>query len=100
MVHLPHEFLSEASQLEQLVPGDVLLTGTPGGVALRTPPAIVQRISALLPEHRRWQLFVRSQLRNRQYLQPGDVVEATIGTDDVPGIDLGRQRNVVVAARS
>lgn len=95
MVFGPAEALSEISQLEELSPGDLILTGTPGGVALQPPPAIVQRLlGALLPDEMRWKAFVASQSRRAEYLKPGDRVRASIRTPD-GSIDLGTQENVV-----
>jgi 2-keto-4-pentenoate hydratase/2-oxohepta-3-ene-1,7-dioic acid hydratase in catechol pathway len=96
MVFGPAESLADLSHWEVLAPGDVLLTGTPGGVALRPPRPIVQRLAGLLPDALRWNLFVAGQLRRREYLQPGDLVHATIATPD-GAITLGEQRNEVVA---
>ena len=75
-------------------PGDLLLTGTPGGVALQPPSALVQRIMGLLPDRRRWELFLRSQSRSSAYLSPGDRIEASIRTAD-GALDLGTQHNRV-----
>ncbi len=94
MVFDPAATLTELTQIEDLDPGDLILTGTPGGVALRSPPALVQRLVSLLPEARRWELFLRAQARRRAYLQPGDRVTATIRTPD-GAIDLGGQENLV-----
>jgi len=95
MVYGPAETLSEISQLEALAPGDLILTGTPGGVALQPPGPLLQRLAgALLPDAMRWQAFVAMQARRREYLQPGDRVRATIRTPD-GAIDLGTQDTVV-----
>lgn len=94
MAFSPAATLSEWSHLEDLAPGDLLLTGTPGGVALRPPPAMIQKLAALLPESRRWQMFVRAQSRSGAYLQPGDLIEASICCDD-GSLDLGTQRTHV-----
>jgi 2-keto-4-pentenoate hydratase/2-oxohepta-3-ene-1,7-dioic acid hydratase in catechol pathway len=94
MVFGPAETLTEWSGLERLDVGDLLLTGTPGGVALQPPPAAVQRILGLLPDRRRFGLFVRSQSRSSAYLEPGDRVEASIRTAD-GALDLGTQHNRV-----
>ena len=95
MVYGPAETLSEISQLEVLAPGDLILTGTPGGVALQPPGSLLQRlVGALLPEELRWQAFVATQARRREYLQPGDRVRAAIRTPD-GAIDLGTQDTVV-----
>jgi 2-keto-4-pentenoate hydratase/2-oxohepta-3-ene-1,7-dioic acid hydratase in catechol pathway len=90
----PAATLTEWSGLERLDVGDLLLTGTPGGVALQPPGALVQRIAALLPEEKRWELFVKGQAKSGAYLKPGDRVEAAIRTDDGK-LDLGVQRNTV-----
>ncbi|GAA2154869.1 MULTISPECIES: fumarylacetoacetate hydrolase family protein [Glycomyces] len=90
----PAATLTEWSGLERLDVGDLLLTGTPGGVALQPPGRLVQRISALLPEEKRWELFVKGQAKSDAYLKPGDHVEAAIRTDDGK-LDLGVHRNTV-----
>lgn len=97
MVFGPVETLNELALLEDLRAGDLLITGTPGGVALQPPRAIVQRLGALLPDERRWDLFVKAQGRASAYLQPGDKVTANIRTDDGT-IDLGTQHNTVTSA--
>jgi 2,4-diketo-3-deoxy-L-fuconate hydrolase len=94
MVFGPAQTLTELSGLERLDVGDLLLTGTPGGVALQPPPALVQRLTGLLPEARRWELFVRGQSRRSAYLKPGDRIAASIRTAD-GALDLGTQHNTV-----
>jgi 2-keto-4-pentenoate hydratase/2-oxohepta-3-ene-1,7-dioic acid hydratase in catechol pathway len=94
MVFGPAQTLSEFSQLEEFEVGDLLLTGTPGGVALQPPNPTVQRIVGLLPEAKKWQLFVRGQARSSAYLKPGDRVTASIRTADGT-LDLGNQHNTV-----
>jgi 2,4-didehydro-3-deoxy-L-rhamnonate hydrolase len=94
MVFGPAATLTELSGLERLDVGDLLLTGTPGGVALQPPPALVQRILGLLPDRRRFDLFVRSQSRSGAYLSPGDRIEASIRTAG-GALDLGTQHNRV-----
>lgn len=51
-------------------------------------------IGALLPPALKWKAFFKSQSKNVKYLKAGDVVEASVGTDDA-AIDLGTQRAVV-----
>ncbi|MCW6004367.1 fumarylacetoacetate hydrolase family protein [Micromonospora sp. CPCC 205371] len=94
MVFGPAATLTELSGLERLEVGDLLLTGTPGGVALQPPGALVQRIAGLLPEAKRWELFVKGQARSSAYLKPGDQVVAAIRTADGT-LDLGAQHNTV-----
>jgi 2,4-diketo-3-deoxy-L-fuconate hydrolase len=94
MVFQPADTLTEFSQLENFEIGDVILTGTPGGVALQPPKALAQKIVGLLPEDKKWGLFVKNQLRSTAYLKPGDRVVASIRTDDGV-LDLGTQHNTV-----
>jgi 2-keto-4-pentenoate hydratase/2-oxohepta-3-ene-1,7-dioic acid hydratase in catechol pathway len=94
MVFGPAATLTELSGLEHLVPGDLLITGTPGGVALQPPGALVQRVAGLLPEDKRWELFVKGQLKSSAYLKPGDEIAASIRTAD-GALDLGTQRTTV-----
>ena len=76
--------------------GDLIATGTPAGCALSIPSPFAQRLAGLLPERIKWQIFLKAQARRLQYLNPGDVVEASIRSPD-GRIDLGTQRNVVEA---
>jgi 2,4-diketo-3-deoxy-L-fuconate hydrolase len=94
MVFGPAATLTELSGLERLDVGDLLLTGTPGGVALQPPPALAQRVAGLLPDSLRWRLFVDGQARSDAYLQPGDRVTASIRTADGV-LDLGTQDHTV-----
>ena len=97
MVYSPLQALQGLSLFQRLDAGDLLLTGTPAGTALSAPPKPLEIIAALLPPTVKWKAFFKRQARNPKYLQPGDVVEVAIGTDD-GAIDLGRQRTVVRAA--
>ena len=94
MVFGPAETITEFSQLENFEVGDLVLTGTPGGVALQPPNPMVQRVLGLLPEGKKWQLFVTSQAKSSAYLKPGDKVVAAIRTAD-GALDLGTQHNTV-----
>jgi len=95
LVHRPAATLTELSGLQDLFAGDLIATGTPAGCALRIPSPSKQRLAALLPARKRWELFIKAQARRSQYLQPGDVVEARIRSADGV-IDLGVQRNRIV----
>jgi 2-keto-4-pentenoate hydratase/2-oxohepta-3-ene-1,7-dioic acid hydratase in catechol pathway len=94
MVFKPADTLTEFSQLETFDVGDVILTGTPGGVALQPPKMFAQKIAGLLPEDKKWSLFVKNQATSSAYLKPGDQVVASIRTDDA-ALDLGTQHNTV-----
>ncbi|MFF3415934.1 fumarylacetoacetate hydrolase family protein [Streptomyces sp. NPDC002698] len=94
MIVRPAEALTLLARFQTLDAGDLLLTGTPGGTALKAPPKAIEKIGALLPPAVKWKTFFKSQARNPHYLRPGDVVTATIATPD-GRIDLGEQRNSV-----
>lgn len=95
LVHGPAETLNELSGVQDLVAGDLIATGTPAGCALAVPSPAKQRIGALLPEAVKWKVFLKTQAARSQYLQVGDVVEASIKSNDGV-VDLGVQRNLVV----
>ncbi|MEU6195336.1 fumarylacetoacetate hydrolase family protein [Streptomyces sp. NPDC047061] len=97
MIVRPARALSLLARFQALDPGDLLLTGTPGGTALKAPPKPVEKLGALLPPAVKWKVFFRSQARNPRYLRTGDVVTATIATPD-GRIDLGEQRTAVTDA--
>ena len=94
MIYRPVEALAALARFQQLSAGDLVMTGTPVGTALSAPPKPVALIASLLPAEVKWKMFFSGQARNAKYLHDGDVVEATVATDDQK-IDLGTQRNVV-----
>ena len=84
----PVQALQALSKFQKLDAGDILLTGTPVGTALT--------LHGVTPKGDIDLAFLTAQFeKNPAYLQDGDVVEATVATDD-GAIDLGVQRNVVV----
>ena len=78
-----------------MAPGDLLLTGTPGGTALKAPAKIAGLVAGLLPPATRWKLFFSRQAANPRYLRDGDVVIATIASTD-GRLDLGTQHNTII----
>lgn len=97
LIFNPAETLTELSGLMDLHPGDLIQTGTPGGVAASPPPAAVQRIArALLSESQMMKVFVKKQLENPKYLKDGDVMKLTMRSRD-GAIDLGVMETRVVS---
>lgn len=94
LVFKPAESLTEFSQIHDFEPGDVVMTGTPSGCALKIPSPVLVRLMGLLPEGKRWQLFVKSQQCRTQYLQDADLVESSIVSADGK-INLGQQSHRV-----
>ncbi|MFF2518637.1 fumarylacetoacetate hydrolase family protein [Streptomyces sp. NPDC058086] len=97
MIVRPAQALTLLARFQALAPGDLLLTGTPGGTALKAPPKAVEKIGSLLPPAMKWKAFFKSQAKNPHYLRHGDVVTGTIATPD-GRIDLGEQRTPVTDA--
>jgi len=96
----PAAALSVLSGFQRLDPGDLLLTGTPGGTALQAPPAVVAKMGELLlPTPVKWRAFFARQERSPHYLKAGDVITASIASED-GALDLGTQRTVVRDAGS
>ncbi len=94
MLYKPLTALNGLTQFQPLAAGDLVLTGTPGGTALKAPPKPVEILGALLPAATKWNAFFRAQAKNPRYLADGDVVEVQIRTEDGK-LDLGRQRTTV-----
>jgi 2-keto-4-pentenoate hydratase/2-oxohepta-3-ene-1,7-dioic acid hydratase in catechol pathway len=94
MIYRPLRALAELTRFQRMDVGDLLLTGTPFGTALSAPPKPIEIIGNLLPAELKWKAFFRTQSKNPKYLQEGDIVEASVATDD-KAIDLGTQRAVV-----
>ncbi|TGK36642.1 fumarylacetoacetate hydrolase family protein [Leptospira andrefontaineae] len=90
LVFKPAETISELSQFCNVSPGDILITGTPSGCALRAPGKLVQKIGGLLSEKKKWKLFIKGQSKRTEYLKPGDIVKSSIRSAD-RRIDLGDQ---------
>ena len=90
MLFSPVEALQALAKFQKLDAGDIVLTGTPVGTAL-TARGVEN------PHQMDLMTFLTGQAKNPNYLHHGDVVEATVATDD-GAIDLGTQRNKVVYA--
>lgn len=94
MVYPPLETLRALNRFQPLAVGDLILTGTPGGTALKAPPKPIEVIGSLLPPSLKWKAFFNGQAKNPRYLGDGAVVEMEIATGD-GRLHLGRQRTVV-----
>ena len=91
MLYRPLQALQSLTRFQDLSAGDLVLTGTPAGTALSAPPKPIEIIGNLLPPAVKWKAFFKRQATNQKYLRDGDIVEATVATDDGT-IDLGNQR--------
>ena len=95
MIVRPAQALTLLSRFQPLAPGDLLLTGTPGGTALQAPGKLAGLAAGLLPPATRWKLFFGRQAANPRYLRDGDVITATITSPDGQ-LDLGTQHNTII----
>ena len=94
MLYPPLAALQSLCRFQDLATGDLILTGTPVGTALSAPPKPIEIIGSLLPPAIKWKAFFKRQTGNPKYLHDGDVIEASVRTDD-GAIDLGTQRMTV-----
>lgn len=95
MIFKPVQTIAELSRIMDLDAGDLIATGTPGGVALHPPSAFKQALAGFLKPRKRFMMFLKGQLARPHYLQPGQVMAASIRTPD-GALDLGTQRNRIV----
>ncbi len=95
MIVRPAQALTLLSRFQPMTPGDLLLTGTPGGTALKAPAKIAGTIAGILPPATRWRLFFNREAANPRYLRDGDVITATITSPD-GRLDLGTQHNTII----
>ena len=95
MIVRPAQALTLLSRFQPMAPGDLLLTGTPGGTALKAP-AKARRDArrAAAPRHQ-VEAVLRREAANPRYLHDGDVITATIASPDGQ-LDLGTQHNTVI----
>ncbi len=97
LIFKPAETLSELASFADVNRGDMLLTGTPGGVILNATPRVGLAILLnFTNDAKRRAKLVKTQSAVR-YLQPGDELTLELRSRD-GSIDLGRQANVVVDA--
>lgn len=98
MLFAPHQTLTELSTIQDLYAGDLIATGTPAGCAAKAPGRMIYFVMRhFMSDATKWQLFTQKGLKNPLFLQPGDLMSASIRTDD-GALDLGEQRNRIVAA--
>jgi 2-keto-4-pentenoate hydratase/2-oxohepta-3-ene-1,7-dioic acid hydratase in catechol pathway len=95
LLYKPAETLTELSGLMNFTPGDLLLTGTAGGVAMKIGKEDAELIfHPAMPHQEKIRTFVRRQKEN-PYLQGGDVIRCEIKSKDGT-IDLGVLENRVI----
>jgi 2-keto-4-pentenoate hydratase/2-oxohepta-3-ene-1,7-dioic acid hydratase in catechol pathway len=99
LIWKPVETLNYVASILDLRAGDLLLTGTPGGVTAPVTPRMVEILQThlLADDVRKDELRVE-MTKGRPFLRHGDVVTATL-RDVASGLDLGGLCNTVVDAQ-
>ncbi len=93
--YTPAETLTELSAIQDLNPGDLIVTGTPGGTAVKAPGKLKMFVARLLPDSKRWPMFIKGALKDPDYLKDGDRIHAMAKTAD-GAINLGEHNNTIV----
>lgn len=96
LIFKPDATLTEISSFMNMNIGDLLLTGTPGGVIVKAPSKFIQGIATwLLSNEKKIAAFRK---KSAEYLQDGDIIKTQIRTKNGE-IDLGIQLNKIVPFR-
>lgn len=95
MIHKPGATLTELSEIRDLKPGDMIATGTPGGVALKVLGKLAMLVGAFMSPSKRSEIIAKRAQSDPDYLRPGNTVTCSIATPDRV-IDLGTLENTVV----
>ena len=97
-VFRPETCLNDIASLMDLSAGDLVLTGTPGGVILQASAPLAQILTTkLFKDSERKDAIVQEATAHTRYLAPGDIMRAEMRTDD-SAVDFGRQLLEVVDA--
>jgi 2-keto-4-pentenoate hydratase/2-oxohepta-3-ene-1,7-dioic acid hydratase in catechol pathway len=95
LIYKPAETLTQLAGIMDLKAGDLILTGTPGGVIAQGTPKLVESLKTyLLDDQRRREEMVVEMKTLADFLQPGDTL--TLSMRDVNrGLDLGAQLSAI-----
>ena len=94
LIFKPDETLTELASFTNLMKGDMLLTGTPGGVILNASPKVgLAIVMNLTNDKKRREKLIKSQ-KGVRYLQPGDQLKLNLETKD-GSRHFGSQRNTI-----
>ena len=95
MINKPEQALTLASAGIDLAPGDVFLTGTPGGVAAKAPSKEEEMAYNKLEPKQKVKAMIEDQLKSGQFLKDGDVIRCSFKSPDGK-IDCGEQLSKIV----
>ena len=94
LIFKPDETLTELAGFTNLMKGDMLLTGTPGGVILNASPKVgLAIVMNFTNDKKRREKLIKSQ-KGVRYLQPGDQLKLSLETKD-GSRHFGSQMNTI-----
>ena len=94
LIFKPDETLTELAGFTNLMKGDMLLTGTPGGVILNASPKVgLAIVMNFTNDKKRREKLIKSQ-KGVRYLQPGDQLKLSLETKD-GSRHFGSQTNTI-----
>ena len=94
LIFKPNETLTELASFTNLMKGDMLLTGTPGGVILNASPKVgLAIVMNFTNDKKRREKLIKSQ-KGVRYLQPGDQLKLCLETKD-GSRHFGSQMNTI-----
>ncbi len=95
LIFRPAPTISYISKNIDMYAGDLILTGTPGGIALHPPSKLKRKMAELLfDERKQVEMMVKMNKDNTRLLRSGQQVTCTINTKDGV-IDLGKMENFI-----
>lgn len=95
LIHKPPKTLTDLSEYSDIMAGDCLLTGTPGGVIMGlNPKTAIAILLNFKNDKKRRAKITAAQKARAKFLQVGDQLDLSIRTSD-GAIDLGAQHNVI-----
>ncbi|MDB5523596.1 MAG: fumarylacetoacetate hydrolase [Rhizobium sp.] len=96
LIFRPETCLNDIASLMDLSAGDLVLTGTPGGVILQASAPLAQILTTkLFKDSERSAAIIEEATAHARYLAPGDIVHAEMYTDD-RAVHFGRQSLEIV----
>jgi 2-keto-4-pentenoate hydratase/2-oxohepta-3-ene-1,7-dioic acid hydratase in catechol pathway len=98
LIYKPAETLTQIASIMDLRVGDMVLTGTPGGVIAQGTPKLIETLKTQLLDDARRRDEIRVEMKKLgNFMQPGEVLSLTM-RDLHAGIDLGGQYTVIAEA--
>jgi 2-keto-4-pentenoate hydratase/2-oxohepta-3-ene-1,7-dioic acid hydratase in catechol pathway len=91
LIYRPAETLTQLAEIMDLVPGDMVLTGTPGGVIAQGTPKLIEIFKTNLLEDSARRDAMRTEMKTLgRFLEAGDSLTLTL-RDGRAGLALGGQ---------